>query len=233
MDDDDNYLPFEDKVDLSSRRGFNQLVKNLTSEFADQYAAELKENPNFFQGIVREFMVSLDEQMAEEAEATKAAEAEERPAFHKLVVPEGTENWPVINVSGRYLRDISRDALNALAKGNDPPHLFFHGTELVHVPDDSAQADRLSPSTVKGLLDRRANFTKTLSIPGGGEKEVAARPPDDVVQDVLRTSVLASLTGFTTVFTGLPTGFEDQKGPNSCSDTGFTGFFFVPGHPNS
>jgi hypothetical protein len=48
--------------------------------------------------------------------------------------PVGPSRRPLVQVNGRFLRDIVTDALAALASANEPPTRFVRGSELVRVP---------------------------------------------------------------------------------------------------
>ena len=98
---------------------------------------------------------------------------------------------PVIRVDGRYMRDITGDALRALQTVNEKgPRLFVQGNAPVRLndsPDDkNVYTEPLTPASLKGMLDRSADFVKTES----GNPETPARPPDDVVADILSLDTL-------------------------------------------
>jgi hypothetical protein len=91
-------------------------------------------------------------------------------------------------VSQRFLRDITADALAALEAANEPePSLFRRGDVLVHVARRSSSALEARPvrhAGLKGLLDRAADFVRVKMTKLGPVAE-PARPPDDVVADIL------------------------------------------------
>ena len=90
---------------------------------------------------------------------------------------------PVISVSHRHMRDISSDAANALVFANDPkPFLFMRGTKMVELGqgEDGTVAEPLFFARLKGILDRTADFVAVTD-----EGENPARPPNDVVADLL------------------------------------------------
>lgn len=92
----------------------------------------------------------------------------------------------IIRVNDRFLRDITADAIQALQNANDPPSVFQRGTELVRMIDASLGAEQIVPAALKGLLDRSADFVKVkIDQESGEEIHLPARPPDDVVRDIL------------------------------------------------
>lgn len=95
---------------------------------------------------------------------------------------------PEIQVNNRFLRDISDDAVAALEASNDPPTYFLRGTVPVRVATDS-KAEVLTNTSLKGDLDRRANFIKVIYKEGAPEK-LPARPPSDLAPDILTRPAL-------------------------------------------
>ena len=92
---------------------------------------------------------------------------------------------PTILVSDRHMRDISADSVQALIASNrDGPSLFVRGGALVEIvrSGEDVNVSPLVHADLKGILDRVADYVKEnrLGI-------TAARPPDDVVKDVLST----------------------------------------------
>ena len=91
---------------------------------------------------------------------------------------------PTIVVNNRRLRDISSDALEAILSLNaDTPTVFSRGGVLVRVGFTGLDfhATPFNHAALKGTLDRLADFVK---VKADGE-EMPARPPDDVVADLL------------------------------------------------
>jgi hypothetical protein len=89
---------------------------------------------------------------------------------------------PQIVISNRQLRDISREALNALEAANVPPQLFVRSGGLVRVRADEKRRlliEPLSEAALRGRLTRVADFIK---ITGAGQS--AAQPPVSVVRDI-------------------------------------------------
>ena len=92
---------------------------------------------------------------------------------------------PGIIVSGRRMRDITADAWDAVEQTNSPPWIFQRGRVLTTiVPDDSGYPTlrALDAAALKGILDRVANFSKL-----DDRRAIPARPPTDVVTDMMST----------------------------------------------
>ena len=94
------------------------------------------------------------------------------------------DGLPQIHVSGRHMRHITADAIKVLEAANDSkPFLFRRGSALVRLTAGSGTvtAESLTISSLRGILDRHANFIKT------NERgiESPARPGNDVIQDML------------------------------------------------
>ena len=70
---------------------------------------------------------------------------------------------PKIIVTNRELRDITEDALNAVAARNTPPTLFTRGSMLLRfreTDDDAPLLERLGEAVLRGLLTRSANWQR-------------------------------------------------------------------------
>jgi hypothetical protein len=80
------------------------------------------------------------------------------------------------------MRDISDLAVAAIQEANDPPNIFRFGTALARVRSDLPEMaiEVMSVDALKGLLDRVADFMKSTK-----DGLVPARPPQDVVKDLL------------------------------------------------
>ena len=120
----------------------------------------------------------------EELEKLAVEAVEWSPSSSENEAPCDQEGRPTIIVSGRYMRDISSDAWNAIVAANEPPFLFRRGRELVDIVEDVAGHPilrTLDKRVFKGYLDRIANFQ---SIDREG-KSYPTRPPGDVVEDML------------------------------------------------
>jgi len=87
-----------------------------------------------------------------------------------------------IVTNNRHLRDVTADALEALAAHNNPPDVFVRAGRLVRVRQDEngiPQIQTMEDSHVKGRLARVADFVRVTEK---GETRVS--PPDVVVKDI-------------------------------------------------
>ena len=102
-----------------------------------------------------------------------------------------------IVVTGRHLREIVSDSWNALTSGDSPSTLFNYGGTPAHIRRDDSRIgiEPLSAAALKGRLDRAADFMKWSK----DQKRLSpARPPNDVVEDMLALDVrLPHLSGIT------------------------------------
>lgn len=97
-------------------------------------------------------------------------------------------NHPRIIVNSRFLRDISADAMDAVNARNEPPFLFMRGTVPARVKGDKTEA--LTAVSLKGVLDRCADFVKVTFDKHGEEVITPARPPSDLAPDLLTSATL-------------------------------------------
>jgi hypothetical protein len=147
--------------------------------------------------------------LVEAGKAADRAEAErillERYGPPHSAAPKRT----TIQVNNRFPRDIAADAIEALGKSNNPPRLFGQGTELVRLAETGLAADTINAPALKGILDRCADFVKAKKGEVGEDDVlVPARPPDDVVKDILSQQRLPfpALKGFASTPVFLPGG---------------------------
>jgi hypothetical protein len=94
---------------------------------------------------------------------------------------------PTIIAADRELRDISKDTLEALRTGNDPPELFIRSGQMVNVIEDEDGRHSIREVTeafLRGRMSRTANFCRTFVGRNDGQK-IPTSPPIDVVRDVL------------------------------------------------
>lgn len=95
---------------------------------------------------------------------------------------------PCIDTRER-LHVVAARAIRALADANDPmPCVFRRGGALCRVRRDQDERpiiERLGEDEMRGLLDRVADFEASAKGKNGEGKTVSARPPRDVVRDVL------------------------------------------------
>src|SRR5262249_34917172 len=88
---------------------------------------------------------------------------------------------PVIVATGRPLRTVTRDAVQALHEFNDPPVIFVRGAALARLRYDERRRpfiELLSQAALRGRLARVAEF---MSQNERGMRPIP--PPDDVVAD--------------------------------------------------
>lgn len=92
---------------------------------------------------------------------------------------------PAIRVNNRALRDISHDAIEALAHSNK---IFVRGGQLVRVRLDEKQhasIETINESALRGMLARAADFYAQRKTKDGARVDVTVHPPLDVVRDIL------------------------------------------------
>lgn len=110
-------------------------------------------------------------------------------------------NLPTIVVTGRHMRDVTADCLEAMKAANNPPRLFERSAEPVRVERDEQGRPFVKPmseSAMRGFMDRAASFLATR--PGqDGPTTSPVHPPLDVVRDVmsLPTRAFPPLTAIT------------------------------------
>jgi putative DNA primase/helicase len=102
-----------------------------------------------------------------------------------LQLDELTGHRPVIEVTNRFMREITADSLDALQAANDPPTLFQRGGELVRVHDGQTEAEPLTIAALRGILDRAADYVRVRKTKDGGEELIPTRPPNDVAADIM------------------------------------------------
>lgn len=92
-----------------------------------------------------------------------------------------------IETAGRFMREIAEDATVELVCAESKsggPLIYLRGGSLVRL-NDSGGVEPLGVDSLRGLLDRLADFVATRNIPDGGEVQRPARPPQDVVRTIL------------------------------------------------
>ena len=100
---------------------------------------------------------------------------------------ESKKAMPIIETAGRHLRDISDESLSILQQANIAPDIYRRGTTLTRLVR-SERGPQVEPFTVPSLkrqLDRAADFMKTKMHQDGEAVSIPARPPIDVVLDLL------------------------------------------------
>lgn len=116
------------------------------------------------------------------------------------------DRLPEINVTGRYMRDITTEAVAALKQHNGiNPDLFVYGSSLIRLDKINSKIEPLNLASCRGVLDRRANFYKVSQ-----DLPVPTRPPEDVVKDILSLPAselsLPALKGVSKIPVFLPDG---------------------------
>ena len=128
------------------------------------------------------------------------------PPVTKQTDPESPQ-LPRIMVSGRHMKDITTEAIAALKEVNgDNPWVFQRGDSLVRLRTDKGLiAEALNIASLRGILDRCADFVKLVGKDGA---EVPARPGSDVLTDILSLPDMGfpGLQGFYSAPVFLPSG---------------------------
>jgi len=96
---------------------------------------------------------------------------------------------PVIYASDQVLPEVTRQSWAALSRRNDPPRLFRHGGVPVRLERDEADAPVLRELSIDRLRHELARAANWRARKKDHDKwiEVPAKPPVDVVRDVLAT----------------------------------------------
>src|SRR5262249_8284995 len=97
-------------------------------------------------------------------------------------------SFQTIYISGRELREVSAECLEALRAGNRPPHLFVRNGRMVFSSVDEkgcCTIQIVSQDYTRGLLTRSANFRKSWVDKAGRRQQISTNPPIDVVRDIL------------------------------------------------
>jgi hypothetical protein len=108
--------------------------------------------------------------------------------IHTAPLLGGPPGLPEIDVAGRQLRDVSDDALHAIAAANDPPRVFRREDVLVRL-DVAADTGRVTLQPLQGKylchhLSRRANWFR---------RGQPTAPPSGVVRDIEARGDLSDL----------------------------------------
>src|SRR5215468_2916652 len=101
-----------------------------------------------------------------------------RVTIHIQTSPLPRGPLPAIEVSGRQLRDVSDDAIDAIVNANDPPRIFKRGGILVRLERDEGGAVVLRPLVGKALRNHLARVADWFRC----NHPVA--PPSAVVGDI-------------------------------------------------
>jgi hypothetical protein len=103
--------------------------------------------------------------------------------------PQTRVSRPLIDASVQHLSTVTTKAWGALQAYNQPPRLFRHGglpSRLERNDDKELIIKDLNPPRMRHVLARAANWYTTAKTKEGIIK-VPAKPPRDVVEDVLAT----------------------------------------------
>ncbi len=115
---------------------------------------------------------------------TQARRQREQRRFHGVAVRH--LNLPQIVVNNRQLRDVSQEALHALAAANQPPALFIRSSTLIHLQSDEKHRPILSEVNTYYLRHRLTAVADFAVIAAGKEpKTTAIFPPLDLARDIL------------------------------------------------
>lgn len=92
-----------------------------------------------------------------------------------------------IVTNGRYLQDITADAMKGLDASNDPPYIFVRGNQLVRLLNDNGlKFDILDESALRGLMARSSGFVRYEGQDDDDKPMyVKVPPPLNVVKDIL------------------------------------------------
>jgi len=128
-------------------------------------------------------LAKLQEQRLAEAVAKQATGTEgEKPLQQDL---------PEINAGLQNLKEVTEQAIQALVKANGQPWIFLHGGVPVRVerdPETKLLVTReLTPDRLRNVLARVARWYKERERKPGNVERYDAKPPMDVVRDVLAT----------------------------------------------
>jgi len=105
--------------------------------------------------------------------------------------PDFGNQLPDIRINGRELRDVSIEAIEAVAASNNPPRLFSRAGSVVRV--DQAEEGRpiiigVTDVHLRGEMTRSANFHK-LTKRSEGLARTSTSPPLDAARDILSRPV--------------------------------------------
>lgn len=105
---------------------------------------------------------------------------EEAPEFESVVNPD----LPQVIVTDRHLRDASREALSALHKGNNPPHIFLRGGKMVRIVADEDDKPIISILSVSELRYELANVANFMRLTSKG-LPVPTAPPINIAENIM------------------------------------------------
>ena len=126
---------------------------------------------------------------------------------------------PEINITRRYMRDITADALSALRLQNGAdPIIFIFGSSIVRLNKNNYRIESLNLASLRGILERGASFYKMIQ-----GSSVPTSPPEDIVKDILALPAdelhLPALKGVLKIPAFLPggrllckSGYDEESG---------------------
>lgn len=132
------------------------------------------------------WLVDLDDTPPSEPPGSPPDEAGRRPPSDPPALWEETPSeLPRIVANERPLGDVSADAMDALAKANDPPVVFRAHGQLARIRDTDGppRIEILTNPALRGRLARVAAWMNRRSRESG-VRYVSCYPPNDVVADV-------------------------------------------------
>jgi len=111
-------------------------------------------------------------------------------AIHLADVPVKEAEKPVLYASWQDLGTLSDAAWDAMYQANEPPRYFRHGCVPVRIEEDDNGVPvirELTPDRLKYEMARVATWKALRKDRDGKESEVDAKPPGDVIKDMLAT----------------------------------------------
>lgn len=94
---------------------------------------------------------------------------------------------PEIFVNDRQLPDMTRDALEALRKANDPPFLFLRSGQITAIQKDEKGRNvivKVNYDLLKGIIARTGKFFRTYFDRNKDERIIECPPSKDLTKDV-------------------------------------------------
>jgi len=116
-----------------------------------------------------------------------SADVPSAPAPHNAASP---SPLPSINAKGQNLDLITSQVWKALLKANDPAQFFRHGGRLSRIEHDDCGRPIITELTCDRLRHEAAKFVRWFKLKKTLKEkwvEIAAKPPNDVIRNVLAT----------------------------------------------
>lgn len=110
--------------------------------------------------------------------------------------PLGEGDLPAIRVSGRQMRDVTADSLNALIASNKPPAIFERGGEPARVGTDERDEPVIQTLGVDEIRHHMCASADYYKLTAKGEVN-QVNPPSDIAKDILASPArpFPALTG--------------------------------------